>query len=149
MKKINITKLRYDIRHRYMRLDVIVIVVALLIAATWAWSAIGVMQRNYTLQKEVDSKTRQKQLLELQTDTLAYQSEYYKSREFLELQARDILGLASPGEHVLILPPNTQAAKTYDERTSKQQIQPSADLKPSNLEQWANFIFGGNSKSLQ
>ena len=88
-----------------------ILAVALLIAASWAWGSVTVMQRNFALQKDADEQQRQLQLTQLEVDTLQYQQNYYKSDEYKDLAARKFLGLASPGEKVLILPPNSQAAK--------------------------------------
>ncbi len=147
MKKINIRRNWYHIRHDYMTLNNAVIIVALFIAASWAWGSIGVMQRNYDLQKQVDSKKREEKLLELEAQNLTYEQRYYKSAEYQELAVRDRLGLASPGEKVLILPPNSKVATVSDQKADA--AQPVRSIKPSNFEQWTNFIFGGNSRSLQ
>ena len=147
MKKINIKKFYYHLRHQYLTLNNIVVVVALLIAASWAWGSIGVMQRNYDLQKEVDGKAREQKLLELEADTLVFEQRYYKSDEYKQLAVRERLGLVDPGEKALVLPPNSAAAMTADDEVTKKQ--PVSSLQPSNFQQWMNFIFGGNSKSLQ
>jgi len=147
MKNIHINKIIYRLRHEYLQLNNVVVIVALIVAASWTWSAVSVMQRNYTLEREIESKKQQSQLLKLQDDTLAYQSQYYKSPEYLQLQARDLLGLASPGEHVLVLPPNSKAAKQEDAKSAEQQV--VATVRPSNFEQWMNFLFGGDSSSLR
>jgi hypothetical protein len=147
MKKINIRKWYYHIRHNYFTLNNTVVVIALVIAASWAWGSIGVMQRNYDLQKGVDNKARQEKLLQLETDNLTFQQRYYRSDEYKELAVRERLGLANPGENVLILPPNSDVAIQADDVVQKRQ--PTQSVPPSNFQQWVNFIFGGNSKSLQ
>ena len=124
----------------------VVIAVALIIGASWAWGSIGMMQRNYGLQKEIDTKNRQEKLVELETQSVEYQQKYYQSSEFQELSARKYLGLAAPGEKVLVLPPNTNTAKSTD--TGAVQSTPRT-TPPSNIEQWTNFLFGGNHKGLQ
>jgi len=145
MAKINIRKLIYALRHKYLTLNNVVIVLAFLIAASWVWGSLGMMQRNYDLQKEVDFKKRQLELTELQRDNLSFQKRYYQTAEYQELAVRDSLGLVRPGESVLILPPNSQAAKDAD-------MAPEAVVattqQVSNIEQWVNFLFGGYSKSI-
>lgn len=125
----------------------VVISVALVIGAGWAWGSIGMMQRNYDLQKELDTKSRQQTLVDLETQALEYQQKYYQSTEFKELSARKYLGLANPGEQVLILPPNTAAAKNADTELNKPAVKKLEP--PSNIEQWTNFLFGGNHKGLR
>ena len=146
MKQTNIRKLYYRLRHQYLTTNNIVIIVALVIAAGWAWGSIGMMQRNFALQKDLDDKNRQLQLVQLQTDTLKYQQNYYRSAEYQDLAARQNLDLASPGESMLVLPPNSAAAQKADQPTVPvaQQTTP-----PSNFDQWMNFLFGSSAHSLQ
>jgi hypothetical protein len=147
MKKINIRRIYYHIRHRYLTLNNVVIAVAFFIGASWAWGSIGMMQRNYDLQKEVDAKARNLKLAELQTQNLAYEQRYYQSSEYQELEVRKRLGLANPGEHMLILPPNSQQAIAADTVAVNK---PVKALEPiSDFQQWVNFLFGGNRRNLQ
>jgi hypothetical protein len=145
MQKINIRKLIYLARHKYLTINNVVIALAFLIAASWVWGSLGMMQRNYGLQKEVDVKKRLLELVELQRDNLTLQKRYFQTAEYQELAVRESLGLVRPGEKVLILPENSQAAKDADTTTSSV----AAPLvQTSNLEQWVNFLFGGYSKSI-
>jgi len=147
MHKINSQKIIYHIRHRYLTLNNVVILAAFLIAAGWIWGSLGVMQRNYTLQKDIDLKRQQLQLVQLQRDNLALQKNYYETAEYQELAVRDSLGLVKQGEKVLVLPPNSQAAKDADVTTKT--VATTNRQTASNLEQWVNFLFGGYSKSIE
>lgn len=146
MKKINIRRTYYHIRHKYLTLNNAVITVAFVIAASWVWGSLGVMQRNYSLQKDVDLKKRQLQLAELETRSLELEKRYYQTREYQELAVREDLGLVLPGERVLILPANSQAALDANKATEPRVA--SAIAPVSNFRQWVNFLFGGNSKSI-
>lgn len=145
MPDINIRKIIYTIRHKYLTFNNVVIAAAFLIAASWVWGSLEVMQRNYTLQKEVDIKERQLQLTKLQRDSLELQKKYYQTDEYKELAVRDALGLVRPGEKLLILPDNSAAAKAADAPTK--QVAVTLEASP-NLQQWLNFLFGGNSKGI-
>lgn len=145
MAKINTRRITYALKHKYLTLNNVVILVAFVIAASWIWGSLGMMQRNYGLQKEVDYKKRQLELVQLQRDSLEFQKKYYQTAEYQELAVRESLGLVRPGEKVLILPENTQAAKDADTvkvATTSQVVQ------TSNIEQWINFLFGGYSKNI-
>lgn len=148
MKKINIKRLTYRFNREYLTLNNVVVAVAFFIAASWAWGSVSVMGRNYDLQKQVDAKGREQRLLELETQTLAYQQRYYKSDEYKELAVRERLGLVRPGEKVLILPPNSTVASNADDSYTKKSTSRSSEA-PNNVEQWVNFLFGGNSRRLQ
>lgn len=144
MKKINTRKLIYRIRNKYLTLNNVVIGIAFLIAASWVWGSLGVMQRNYALQKEVDLKQRQLELTELETKSMELEKRYYGTREYQELAVRQDLGLGLTGEKVLILPPNSQAAKEADKTATITTIN---TLQISNFEQWINFLFGTKHKN--
>lgn len=145
MQKINIRKLYYTLRHTVLTFNNLVIFVAFLIAASWVWGSLQVMQQNYALQREVDQRARELQLVQLQRDSLELEKRYYQTAEYQELAAREALGLVMPGEKVLILPANSEEAKQFDAAKPAATVQ----LKTStNLEQWLNFLFGGYSQSL-
>lgn len=142
MKKINIRKLYYLVRHRYLTIETVVVVVALVIGAGWAWGSVQMMQRNYQLQKNIDSKMREEQLTELEVQNLKFQRTYYQSTEYQELTVRERLGIVASGEKVLFLPENSAAAKL----AGKQTAQKDTGLAPNqggNFQLWINFLFGG------
>ncbi len=145
MPKINIKKTLYHIRWRYLTLNNVVLAIALVIGANWAWGSIAMMQRNYTLQRTLDLKHREEILAELETATLAFEKRYYESDEYKELAARQYLGLASEGEKVLILPPN----ETVSGADTGQEEQNLASEPPSNFKQWMDFLLGSNRRNLQ
>lgn len=144
MKKINIRRLYYQISHKYFTLNNAVIAVGLIIAAGWVWGSLDVMQRNYRLQKELDDKSRQLIVAQLDVATAQLQQRYYKTIEYQELAVRQRLNLVAPGESVLILPANSDEAKSADNSS----VPIVADAPTSNFSQWMNFLLGGNSKSI-
>ena len=145
MQNINTTKLRRLYRHllhRYGTLNNAVIAVAFLIAASWAWSSVGVMEKNYRLQQELDLDRQRLELVKLQVENLRFEQKYYQTNEYKELSVRQHLGLASPGEKVLILPANSAAAIQYG-TAAPQKTSPSP--KKSNFAQWMEFLRGSSS----
>lgn len=146
MLRTQIKKAAYALRHKYATFNNVVIVAAFIIAAGWVWGSLGVMQRNYELQKEVDYRRQQLELAQLRVDNLSLQNQYYETDEYRELQARESLGLVMPGESVLILPENSEAAKASDETETTLVVAPQENV--TNLEQWLNFLFGGYSQSI-
>ena len=145
MQNRKLHKLYYHVRHRYLTTNNVVMLVAFFVALSWTWGSIGVMERNYKLQADLSEKEKQLQLMQLETQTLKLQNKYYQSDEYKELEVRRRLGLVAPGEKVLILPPNSAKAKaSTKEKTTPVESVPA----PSNVEQWVNFLFGGNSARL-
>lgn len=149
MKNINSTTIRrtyYHVRNNYLTTNNLVILVGLLIAASWAWGSVQAMERNYALQKGVDYKQRELRLAELEKQKLEYEQNYYRSDEYKELAVREKLGLVSPGEKVLILPRNTVPA---DDENRSSSVAIARPVPESNFQQWVNFLFGGSVRSLQ
>ena len=144
IKQIRLRPLYYRLKHQYFTVNNAVIAVAAVIALSWAWGSVSVMQRNYELQRRLDAKERELLLTQLEVETLEYQKRYHESREYQELAAREYLGLAQPGEKVLYLPPNSAKAKNLDESSRPAPKQ----LHPSNFEQWLNFLSGSNVRDL-
>ena len=149
MKKTDIQKFIYRVRHNYLTFNNVVILVAFLIALGWLWGSLQVMQRNYMLQREVDNKRRELVVTRLQKDNLELQKRFYQTNEYKEMAARESLGLVMPGEAVLILPANTPAVKQADKDAGRTVASTEPVQTVGNFEQWMNFLFGGYSRSMQ
>ena len=143
MKKINIRRAYYLVRHKYLTVNNVVVTAALVVGAGWVWGSLGVMQRNYDLQKDVNYKDRELQLAQLETDRLQLENRYYQTREYQELAVRKNLGLVMPGERVLILPGNSPAVKAADQ--ASQPVSEVASEELSNFQQWMDFLFGAKA----
>ena len=139
--KTKIRRAKYKISHNLLTLNNIVIFVAGAIAISWAWGSVMAMQKNYTLQQELDMKKRDRLVAEIQYETLEYEQKYLLSREYQEIAARDNLGLVKPGEQVLLLSEDNPGVSSDDQSNST-----SVDAaKESNFRQWINFLLGGNA----
>lgn len=117
-----------------------VLLVALLITASWVWGTVGAIQQNFLLQQEVDTLDQQIAYQELENQTLRFENQYFNSREYLELSARAHLNKANSGEKLLVLPPNTVADAGTEQQSTVTPIS-----KRSNFEQWLYFLFGNKS----
>ena len=111
-----------------------------------AWSGAKTVQSNYELQKKISALQQQNAVLRLQNDNTALQNKYYQTDQYLELSARQNLGLAAPGEKVLLVP-NDIAMKYIDRSLNKPDSVANAehDKRPSyakNLEAWRDFLLG-------
>ena len=149
MQNRKIKRFIYTVKHRYITINNVVLVIAGIIAISWVWASVQAVQHNYVLQRQVDDKRRQQQLVELQTQNLQYEQKYYKSQEYLSLEAKRRLGLAGPGEKVIILPPNSAQAKAVDSTSQSKRDTQSSLAEPTPFEQWMNFLFGSNRQNLQ
>jgi cell division protein FtsB len=112
-----------------------------------AWSGAKTVQNNYELQKQIATLNQQNAVLKLQNDNTALQNEYYQTDQYLDLSARENLGLAAPGEKVMLVPKAT-ALKYVNPDLDSHGIGTAnapADKRPAyvkNLESWRDFLLG-------
>jgi cell division protein FtsB len=110
------------------------------------WSGVKTVQDNYELQKRISTLKQENAVLELQNSTAALQNQYFKTDQFLELAARQQLGLSAPGETVLLVPETV--SRRYvdpDLGPATSQSQSSAaknSIIMQNLESWRDFLLG-------
>lgn len=147
MKNRHLHRLIYHVRHRYLTLNTIVMIIAFILAAGLVWGSLTAMQRNYTLQRTLDRKQQEERVATLETRTLELESAYYQTEEYQELAAREKLGLGLPGEKVLLLPRATEQTEPIG--TGLASTEQVSSEKPSNFQQWMDFLFGTNRSRLQ
>jgi cell division protein FtsB len=75
-----------------------------LIVLAITWSTIKTIQNNYDLQKQISVLKQQNDILSLQNNNQRLQNQYYQTNAYQELAARQNLGLAGPGEKILLVP---------------------------------------------
>lgn len=122
---------------RYLHQQTLVTALFVVVAISIIWNTIGVIQKNYTLQKDIAALEDEVELVELENQNIAYQIEYYKTDEFLELAARRKLNKAAKGEHVVYLP----KSDTADQQLPKNQPSSSQQKPSSNVDQWIELLF--------
>ena len=143
MKQRQFHRAIYRLRHHYLTLNNVIVGFAFIIAAGWVWGSLDVMQRNYTLQQNLNKKNQELQLAELEARNLELEREYYKTREYQELAVRERLGKGTVGEKLLILPKQDESA--VNTTATKATVAARSDAPPSNFEQWMDFLFGSKS----
>ena len=122
------------------QMDNIALIMSAGLALVWSFGSIGVLNQNYALQQQVDQASLDNQIISLQNKNLKLQQAYYKTDEFLGLQARALLGKANPGENLVLLPQSTSLTVRSSTAPSGQ---PQAKITDkSNLSQWTDFLFG-------
>jgi len=112
-----------------------------------AWSSAKTVQNNYDLQKRIAALNQQNTVLWLENGNTYLQNQFYQTNEYLELSARQNLGLAAPGEQILIVP----------QAVAMKYVDPSLDMTKAvsqansggnqskyakNLEDWRDFLLG-------
>jgi cell division protein FtsB len=114
-----------------------------------AWSGVRTMQNNYELQRKISALKQQNNVLQLQNENAGLQNKYYQTDEYLDLAARQDLGLASPGEKVLLIPKSV-ALKYVDQSVDSKPPAASPEQQSEiikNFEAWRDFLLGRKSFS--
>jgi cell division protein FtsL len=126
--------------------NLVLYVFALMVMAI-TWSGVRTVQNNYNLQKQIAVLNQQNTLLQLENGNAKLQNKYLQTDQYLDLAARQNLGLAAPGEKVLVVPKSV-AMKFVDQSLIINRIAENAKNSPpkskyaNNLQDWRDFLLG-------
>ncbi len=123
----------------YIQKDLAVMALFGLVALSVIWNTVKIIQKNYTLQLDIGQLEGEVSLMDLENQNLAYQIEYYKTDEFLELEARRKFNLAATGEKVLYLPKQQVGANSASSSPSTKK---DTIRTKTNLDLWIEFFRG-------
>lgn len=141
MSESEVPKKRFWSQRNFFAFDNVLVFIAAGCCLMWTWGSISAMTRNWTLSQELIERERQKALLELEVETLELENEYYHSNEYKELSARKYQNKKLPGETMIYLPVNSEAAKAkHDNINNTDSAVDTPQL--ANFEQWMAFLFG-------
>jgi cell division protein FtsB len=122
--------------------QLVFVVIVLLIS----WSGVKAIETNYHLQKQITALKQQNTLQSLQNDNQKLQNEYYQTKQYLDIAARENLGLADPGETEILVAP--QVALAYTVNIPSLDKTPPKTTKQStiqnNFNSWFNFFLHRN-----
>ena len=111
------------------------IVVLLIIGAFLAVQVGRQVYVSWSTGQQADAIRAEITAMEAHNEQLRQELAYLQSKGFLSAEARRLLNLGLPGEHVLIIPPGAEAA-----------LPPALREKPASakppLEQWLELFFG-------
>ena len=121
--------------------QVLFVIIVLLIS----WSGVKAIRLNYGLEKQIASAQQEKNIQQLETNNLKLQNQYYNSKQYLEIQARQDFGLADPGEQEILVPQNV--AMYYAPKVVLPKSQSSKVPVPiyqKHIQSWFNFFLHHN-----
>jgi hypothetical protein len=95
------------------------------------------MSRNWKLSETLITEKKELELLNVEVEAAELENEYYKTNEYQELMARKLLDKKLNGENMIVMPENSDEAKT---RHKKMEIK-EAEKKYSNFEKWMMYLF--------
>ena len=118
-----------------------------IIAFSLTLSTAKVIQKNYTIQKDIAALEQENEVRELENQRMKYQIAYYKSDAYLELEARRKLNKAGVGEKVIAFPRPTTTDSQADSLDAgaisdqdKQQQDGQKTSWSDNLKAWRDFL---------
>ena len=110
-------------------------IAVLLIIGTFLAVQVGrQVYTSWSTGQEADAIRAEITAMEAHNDALRQELAYLQSKGFVSAEARRLLNLGLPGEHVLIIPPGAETA-----------LPPELRQKPAGkapLEQWLDLFFG-------
>jgi len=111
-----------------------------------SWSGVKSIQTNYGLQKQAIQLQQENSIQSLENEDLALQNQYYNTNQYLELTARENLGLGDPGETELIVPQSVALAHTVQEPSSGSVASevPKQPYWEHNFQSWMDFFLHRN-----
>lgn len=139
--KLKTKRFIYHVKNDLVSTENIILAVAVLICLVLTINSISSMSRNWQLSERLASEKQTLKLLEVEIETLELENSYYASAEYQELAARKLANKKLPGENLVYLPENSDAAKNKHKQATVKVI----TREPSNFEKWMNFLFPKNS----
>lgn len=100
-----------------------------------AFLVFGEFQKKYQIQKEVAKLQKEIEAIESKNFKLSELLEFYKTSEYRELKARELLNLQKEGEFAVVLPYQEEASSTVGEVVG-------GERRESNLKKWRQYFFG-------
>ena len=135
--KTQLRRLRYFTKRDILTLNNIVLFAAVVLCLVWTYGAVNSMARNWGLEEKLKGRQLEAAKLKLEVETLELEQEYYQTDEYKELMARIKSNKMQPGETMVVLPKNPEAATNKYANTQIEMKQ-----ERSNFAEWLDFLFG-------
>lgn len=139
--KNSLRRLKYKTRHDLLTVENVVLVLAIVLCFVWTYQSIVAMSRNWELSEKLTTERKKLELLTVEVETAELANEYYKTEEYRELMARQLLDKKLPGENMVVMPENSEAAKNKHAEVAATQGQVNTDENYSNFEKWMMYLF--------
>jgi len=114
-----------------------------------SWSGVKSIQTNYGLQKQISRLTQQNQVSSLENSNLALQNNYLKSAQYLEITARQNLGISAPGETEVLVPNDVALKHTVNPpgASAVESDVPKQSAWQQNFQAWIDFFLHRNTNN--
>ena len=135
--KMKIRRLRFQLKHDYLTIENVVLILAIVLCLMWTYQSIAAMSRNWHLSEKLSSEKKELEALNLEVEMAELENEYYKTNEYQELNARRYMDKQLAGEKMVVMPENSEEAKNKHSGELTEQ----AKVELTNVEKWLRFLF--------
>ena len=135
--KDNWRHLVFRVRHSLWGADNVVMVLAVIVCLAMACNSIAATTRNWELSENLTKERQRLELVSVEVEAQELENEYYQTDEYQELMARSLLDKKLPGENMVVMPENSEAAKTKHQEVEVEPVQ----KEYSNFEKWMMRLF--------
>jgi cell division protein FtsB len=149
-KAKNLYKMYFPYIYELQDIRVAGMVVFAIVVLLISWSGVKAIDTNYKLQKQISELQQQNQVASLDNANTQLQNQYYKSNQYLELSARQNLGLAMQGETEVIVPKNVALSFTADPPKAAAKPSEARSKQPAyqrNFQAWVSFFLHRQSST--
>lgn len=135
--KDSVRRTKFRMKHDFFTIENIVLMLAIIMCLVWTYQSIVAMSRNWELSERLMAEQKDLELVKTEVEAAELENEYQSTSEYQEIMARKYLDKQWPGEHMVVLPDNTEDAK------EKHKITPSEAVRKeySNFEKWMMYLF--------
>lgn len=138
--KNSLRRMRFKVRHDFLTVENVVLVLAVVLCLTWTYQSIAAMSRNWELSERLTAERKELELVSREVEVAELQNEYYKSEEYQELMARRNLDKKLSGENMVVMPENSEAAKSKHKDVAAEAEAKQQD-EYTNFEKWMMYLF--------
>ena len=124
-------------KHDFFTVENVVLIGAIILCLVWTYQSIAAMSRNWELSEKLTAERKELELLNVEVEAAELENEYYKSNEYQELMARRQLDKKLPGENMVVMPENSEAAK-HKHQVAEVEIK---EQQYSNFDKWMMYLF--------
>lgn len=131
---------KFKMKHNFFTVENVVLILAIIMCLVWAYQSIEAMSKNWELSERLATGRKELELTKMEVETAELENEYYKTNEYQEIIARKTLDRQLDGENMVVLPENSDEAKT---RHSEQKVE-IINKEYTNFEKWMKYLFPDN-----
>ena len=135
--KDSLRRAKFRLKHDFFTIENVVLLVAIALCLMWTYQSIAAMSRNWELSETLTTERKELELLNVEVEAAELENEYYKTEEYQELLARKFLDKKLPGENMVVLPENSEAAENKHEVIKAEKT----EKEYSNFEKWMMYLF--------